>query len=192
MGNRFGSAWLGVALEYVALKAAFCRTIILLQFYAAFVKINLQKENAAAFCSVITGTELKEWRKHKNLTQRELGDMLDISDAAINRWEGGQDISGPAQLLLGWLIDGKMPFGQEGEAAGRVASAAWKVEMTLEAFKKLESKALAEGFDDLVDYIGELVRRELASEPVPARNPENDIALLAEKPVGYVARRVKP
>lgn len=141
----------------------------------------------------MTGKDLKSWRLQKGMSQSEVGALLGgLSHSAINRWEDGQDIPGPAQLLLGWLIDGKVPFGQEGEAAGRVASAAWKVEMTLEAFKKLETKALSEGFDDIVDYIGELVRRELASEAAPSRDPENDIALLAEKPVGYVARRVKP
>lgn len=115
----------------------------------------------------MTGIDLKSWRLQKGMSQSEVGALLGgLSHSAINRWEDGQDIPGPAQLLLGWLINGKVPFGQEGEAAGRVASAAWKVEMTLEAFKKLEAKALSEGFDEIVDYIGELVRRELASDPV--------------------------
>ena len=141
----------------------------------------------------INAAVLSEWRERKGLNLDEVGTLLGgVTGPTVSRWENGQDIPGPAQLLLGWLINGKVPFDQEGEAAGRVASAAWKVEMTLEAFKKLETKALSEGFDDIVDYIGELVRRELASEAAPARNSEDDIALLAEKPVGYVARRLKP
>ncbi len=106
--------------------------------------------------------------------------MLSISDAAINRWEKGeQDIPGPAQLLLGWLIHGKVPFGQEGEAAGRLASAAWKVEMTLEAFKRLEAKAMAAGFEDIVDYIAQLVLEDIEHEDA-VRGREGDIALLSD------------
>lgn len=132
---------------------------------------------------MITGSELKEWRKAKSLTQREVGDMLSISDAAINRWEKGeQDIPGPAQLLLGWLIHGRVPFGQESEAAGRLASAAWKVEMTLEAFKRLEAKAMAAGFEDIVDYIAQLVLEDIEQEQSGRVAPASEIALLADAP----------
>lgn len=113
--------------------------------------------------------------------------MLSISDAAINRWEKGeQDIPGPAQLLLGWLLHGKVPFGQETEAAGRVASAAWKIEMTLEAFDKLRAKAMAAGYEDLVDYIAQLVLEDLAEEDAETRRhataPADEMALLADVP----------
>lgn len=82
--------------------------------------------------------------------------------------------------MLGWLIHGKVPFGQEGEAAGRLASAAWKVEMTLEAFKKLEAKAMAAGFEDIVDYIAQLVLEDIEHEDA-ARGRESEVALLADQ-----------
>jgi transcriptional regulator with XRE-family HTH domain len=111
---------------------------------------------------LITGTQLAEWRSARNLSLRAVAEMLGVtSPSTINAWENGQDIPGPAQLLLGWLILGKVPFGQEGEAAARVASAAWKIEMTLEAFDKLRAKAMAAGFEDIVDYIAQLVLEDL-------------------------------
>jgi transcriptional regulator with XRE-family HTH domain len=133
------------------------------------------------------GTELKEWRDAKGLTQQEVATMLDISDAAVNRWEKGQEIPGPAQLLLGWLIDGKVPFGGEAGGVGAFQNAAWKLEMNLASFQKLQSMALAEGYEDVVNYLGELARRELAREShfspeSAAKRGEQDIALLADAP----------
>lgn len=129
----------------------------------------------------MNGDELKAWRLQKGLSQTDIGTLLGgLSHSAINRWEDGQDIPGPAQLLLGWLIHGKVPFGQEGEAAGRLASAAWKVEMTLEAFKKLEAKAMAAGFEDIVDYIAQLVLEDIEHEDA-ARGRESEVALLADQ-----------
>ena len=131
----------------------------------------------------MNGTELKSWRETKGLTQQDIATSLDISDAAVNRWEKGQDIPGPAQLLLNWMIHGKVPFGGEAGAAGAFQSAAWALEMNLAAFQKLQSMALAEGYEDLVDYLGELARRELAKEAgetaAPETGRESDIALLA-------------
>lgn len=135
----------------------------------------------------MNGDELKAWRLQKGLSQTDIGTLLGgLSHSAINRWEAGQDIPGPAQLLLGWLIHGKVPFGQESEAAGRVASAAWKIEMTLEAFDKLRAKAMAAGYEDLVDYIAQLVLEDLAEEDGDTRRqapaPADGIALLADVP----------
>lgn len=135
----------------------------------------------------ITGAELSAWRSTRKLSLREVAEMLGVtSPSTISAWEDGQTIPGPAQLLLGWLIHGKVPFGQEGEAAGRLASAAWKVEMTLEAFKKLEAKAMAAGYEDLVDYIAQLVLEDLAEEDAETRRhataPADEMALLADVP----------
>lgn len=131
----------------------------------------------------VTGTDLHAWREKKGINLEELGALLGgVTGPTISRWENGQDIPGPAQLLLGWLIHGKVPFGQEGEAAGRLASSAWKVEMTLEAFEKLRAKALAAGFEDLVDYIAQLVLDDLAAEDSePGSRGEDGIALLADE-----------
>lgn len=130
----------------------------------------------------ITGPGLKVWRETKGINLEELGALLGgVTGPTISRWENGQDIPGPAQLLLGWLIYGKVPFGQESEAAGRVASAAWKIEMTLEAFDKLRAKAMAAGYEDIVDYIAQLVLDDIAHEDA-ARGGESEIALLADVP----------
>lgn len=129
----------------------------------------------------ITGAELSAWRSTRKLSLREVAEMLGVtSPSTISAWEDGQTIPGPAQLLLGWLIHGKVPFGQEGEAAGRLASAAWKVEMTLEAFKRLEAKAMAAGFEDIVDYIAQLVLDDIEHEDA-AGGRESGIALLADE-----------
>jgi transcriptional regulator with XRE-family HTH domain len=136
------------------------------------------------------GTQLKQWRETKGLSQRELAEMLDVSGPTLNRWEkGDQDIPGPAHLLLDWLINGKVPFGGEAGVTGSFQNAAWKLEMNLAAFQKLQSMALAEGYEDLVDYLGELARRELAKEEGETAAPETgrggdaeqDIALLADE-----------
>lgn len=128
----------------------------------------------------ITGAELSAWRSTRKLSLREVAEMLGVtSPSTISAWEDGQTIPGPAQLLLGWLIHGKVPFGQEGEAAGRLASSAWKVEMTLEAFEKLRAKALAAGFEDLVDYIAQLVLDDIEHEDA-VRGREGVGALLAD------------
>ena len=128
----------------------------------------------------ITAAALAAWRSDQKLSLREVAEMLGVtSPSTISAWEDGQNIPGPAQLLLGWLINGKVPFGQEGEAAGRLASAAWKVEMTLEAFEKLRAKALAAGYEDIVDYIAQLVLDDIAQD-VAAQGRETEIALLAD------------
>ena len=44
----------------------------------------------------ITGTQIKTLRENMNLTQKELADILDVSDKTISKWEtsrGYPDIS---------------------------------------------------------------------------------------------------
>ncbi len=130
----------------------------------------------------VNGDKLKHYRESKNLSQRDLGDMLDVSGPTVNRWESGeQDIPGPAGLLLDWLIDGIPPFGAEGAGAAQLEAAAWKVEMTLEQFEKLQAKALAVGFSEVVDYIGWLVASDLRAG---AQTEREMIGLLAEDTQG--------
>ena len=35
----------------------------------------------------ITGTQIKTLRENMNLTQKELADILDVSDKTISKWE---------------------------------------------------------------------------------------------------------
>ncbi len=134
----------------------------------------------------MTAEKLKQWRESKGLSLEEMGLLLGprgnpVSDSTISRWEAGANIPGPAELLLDWLIDGVPPFSVEGPGAASVEAAAWKVEMTLEQFEKLQAKALAVGFSEVVDYIGWLVASDLRTGSQTEREM---IGLLAEDTQG--------
>lgn len=111
----------------------------------------------------MTGQELKQWRESRGFTQRDIAAKLDISDAAVNRWENGQDIPGPAQLLLEMLIYGKMPFSGIGPVGDpeREAKNFWQLQLTLDDWHRLESLATAAGYVDTKDYILSLIQEEL-------------------------------
>lgn len=112
----------------------------------------------------MSGTELKKWREQRGISQRELALKLDISDSAVNRWENGQDISGPVQLLLRMLIHGEMPFGGSGDDAeveGLEAKHFWELKMTLADWHKLEGLASAGGFSTVRDYLLNLIHEHL-------------------------------
>lgn len=40
-----------------------------------------------------TGRLIYKLRKEKNMTQRELADMLNVSDKAVSKWERGGSLS---------------------------------------------------------------------------------------------------
>lgn len=114
----------------------------------------------------VTGTELKSWREGRGLTQSQVGGMLNgVSHSAVNRWENGQEIPGPAQLLLGMLIRGDAPFPGVG-ASGSPSPAHeqklfWDLRLKLEDWHKLESLASREGYADTKDFILSIIREEL-------------------------------
>ena len=57
--------------------------------------------------NLINGTELNAWRTLHKLTLNEVGDLLgEVTGPTVSRWENGQDIPGPVQKLLAWLIKG--------------------------------------------------------------------------------------
>lgn len=39
--------------------------------------------------NIKTGAFIKELRKEKNMTQKELADLLHITDRAVSKWERG-------------------------------------------------------------------------------------------------------
>lgn len=135
----------------------------------------------------ITGSELASWRASKKHSLRDVALMLGVSSSStINAWERGQEIPGPAQKLLAWLIRGEVPFAEaaaESALQKSLKEQAWKVEMSLAMFDRLRTQALADGYDDVADYMAELVRRYLVACDEPARSgPADEIGMLADAP----------
>lgn len=135
----------------------------------------------------ITGSELAAWRASQKHSLRDVAQMLGVSSSStINAWERGQEISGPAKKLLGWLIRGEIPFEEaaaEGALKKSLKEQAWKVEMSMAMFDRLRTQALADGYDDVADYMAELVRRYLVACDEPVRSgPADEIALLEDEP----------
>lgn len=109
----------------------------------------------------MNGSELKLWRERSGISQRDLAARLDVSDSAVNRWENGQDIPGPAQLLLGMLIHGRQPFGNVEDTTEAEAKHFWSLKLTLADWHKLEALATAGGFATVRDYLLSLIREHL-------------------------------
>lgn len=114
----------------------------------------------------MTGQELKHWREARGLTQRDIAAKLDISDAAVNRWENGQDIPGPARLLLKMLINGEMPFAGIGpqKDTEKEAKNFWELQLTLEDWHFLEGMAANAGYADTKDYLLSLIQAHLKEQ----------------------------
>lgn len=132
----------------------------------------------------MTGERLKKWRESENKTLADVAELLRVaSPNTIKNWEAAAEIDGPPGLLLDLLIDGKHPFGAESEGAARLHSSAWRVEMTLEAWEKLEALRIAEGYTTMTDFIASLVMQEIDAETRrPALpTPEHGIAMLADE-----------
>ena len=50
----------------------------------------------------LIGTVLKSYRKFKKLTIRQVGEMLDVNNSTVSRWETGENAIS-AKLLLHYL-----------------------------------------------------------------------------------------
>lgn len=113
----------------------------------------------------IDATSLKSWRESRKLSQLDLGGMLGVSHSAVNRWENGQEIPGPVQMLLRLLIHGEMPFGggQE-DTVKEEAKHFWSLKLTLGDWHKLEGLASSAGFPTVRDYLLHLIREHLEEE----------------------------
>lgn len=105
----------------------------------------------------LTGAELREWREASRLSQQDVGDMLGVSHSAVNRWEGGQEIPGPAEILLRMMIRGETPANLPLATMGRVGQATGGVEMSVSAFEQCVRLARAAGCTSVTEWIGKLV-----------------------------------
>lgn len=144
--------------------------------------------------NLITGDELNAWRTKHDLTQSEVGDMLgEVTGPTVGRWENGQDIPGPVQKLLAWLIKGIEPFDREG-APQHVRQAMWRVEMSLGAWERLEALRTLAGYTSLTDWIAAMLREELAAptmQPLPAAEMLRAAETEESPPVTEERREVK-
>lgn len=156
---------------------------------------RLQNGLFAPLCSM-NGLELKQWREQQGLSQRDLALKLEVSDSAVNRWEGGQDIPGPAQLLLGMLIHGKIPFGKTEDTSAEEAKHFWSLKLSLADWHKLESMASAAGFSSVRDYLLLLIQEQLRSvhsateyDGCHSRKPSDDPDSYPKNPQVYQVRQ---
>lgn len=109
--------------------------------------------------------KLAAYRVRHSLSLREMAGILRVtSGSTIKNWENGDDIPGPASLLLEWLIDGVMPFDNSmlsHPLPPAVRDAIWNVSMNLEAWEKLDSMRVSGGFATVTDWIAALIQEEL-------------------------------
>ena len=58
---------------------------------------------------IITGMNLRAWRKEKKLTQQELAEALDVTQSAVSQWEHGDSFpSGRQAAEIVRLSGGKV------------------------------------------------------------------------------------
>lgn len=117
----------------------------------------------------MTPQRIKEWRTAQGLSQLDLAKMLRTSDPTINRWEKGQEIPGPADILLDWLIDGVVPF-QGTVHAGKATlpqeavDGVLGVQTNLRTWREIVARSEAAGYADPVDWIASLIIDSLNQE----------------------------
>ena len=156
-------------------------------------KRMLHNATTARLCSM-NGPELKAWRDRQGMSQRDLAAKLDISDSAVNRWENGQDIPGPVQILLRMLIHGEMPFSEPDAAAAALeVEHFWKLRLTLSDWHKLEALATAGGFATVRDYLLALIQEDLRAARAADKGwSQDDTTTRGEAPVEGVAMLAEP
>lgn len=109
----------------------------------------------------LSGADLRQWREEARLSQQDVGNMLGVSHSAINRWENGQEIPGPAQILLRMVIFGEMPANLPLANLGQMRQATGGVEMSVSAFEQCVRLARAAGCTSVTEWIGKLVNEAL-------------------------------
>jgi len=122
------------------------------------------------------------------MSLREVAEMLRVnSPSTVNAWESGQEIPGPAQLLLRMLIHGEVPFGErDSQAEAMELAHFWNLRLSLADWHKLEALAAAGGFATVRDYLLSLIQQHLNAEPSHGRSMTaehgavDEMALLSE------------
>jgi len=141
----------------------------------------------------MTGIELKTHRENRGLSQQEVADFLDVTDASVNRWEKGQAIPGPAQKLLELFFHGIHPFKGNSETGSSSIS---RLELTVDEFLELQRIANRHGFSDVKDYIVFAIRKHIAESKAhppnvtPLRKPV-DFKQIEDPPTTKVAESAK-
>lgn len=59
-------------------------------FYAIYLLYNYFQEEETTMDQVKIGRFIASCRKEKNMTQRQVADVLEISDKTISKWECGE------------------------------------------------------------------------------------------------------
>ena len=117
----------------------------------------------------MNGAEITRWRKSQGMDLRELAAILDTSHSALNRWENGQDIPGPAKKLLALLIHGTPPFGgDDPKAAEAMHKHLLPAKLEFRDFETLAADASAQGFRTLKEYVQHWMKTK--AEEVRARS----------------------
>lgn len=117
-----------------------------------------------------TANSLRRLREQHGLSQSALADKIGVSAPTVNRWEkdldkGGQEIPGPAQLLLGLLLMGEDPFpAGDPELESVERKNFWSLRLTLEDWQRLQGLANAAGYPLVRDYLMALVQEHLREE----------------------------
>jgi len=128
----------------------------------------------------MTPRRLIDYRKQSGLSQGDLGGMLRVSHSAVNRWENGQEIPGPADILLDWLIDGVVPF-QGTVHAGKATlpqeavDGVLGVQTNLRTWREIVARSEAAGYADPVDWIASLIIDNLNQETEGAEQTKDSL-----------------
>lgn len=129
--------------------------------YLRILKLNAIIEIMPSEFIPVTGAELKRYRASTGTSLQEMADLLQVkSPSTLSAWENGQEIPGPAQLLLRMLIHGEVPF--KGDTIPpNIRDAMWELEMSLETWEEINRRRIAGGYATVTDWIASLVREEL-------------------------------
>lgn len=110
----------------------------------------------------MNGTELQNLRESRNLSQRDLAKILDVTNSSVARWEAGQEIPSPMQKLLELFFHNTNPFPGQSVPGAEGGSSLRQLEFTLEEYEELRILAVRKGFQDVKAYICFVVKKHLA------------------------------
>lgn len=142
------------------------------------------------FCTIMKGSELKNLRESRNLSQRDLAKILDITHTSVSRWEDGQEIPSPMQKLLRLFFQGLNPFGGPLAEPTKI-----RVELEEEEFEELRQLAIRKGFDTLKSYLAWVLRKHLQEtrmQPPTVLNAKDPYRPLYPESVSKVAEDEVP